>query len=580
MASLVQYVPEALVETAPVETIPTVEAAPSVDEEETRLPETVPIIEEPEPEALTNEVSTEVEAPTEEAPAEVAIESVEEAAAPVVEVGEVEPTEAVAAEEAKPATWPVSYSVSSQGTSPLSAPQVTEDAEVTPIEHISATPAGETTVPPIEEFIPEAEPEVALKIAEPAVEVAEEPAEPEVAHEVAAEVSEVEAEAKPEAEPQVIEEHIIVPAVQVDDTTTEVVDSDAQNPAETESHPERPWTPSYSVTQQGTSPLLSTQQLPEEPVAEEQSEERAVEETRPERPWTPSYTVTRQGSNAELATQYKEQEPEAVEVAPVVEEVPNAEPVEETPAHEESVTVVPEAVVVTSEDHTESSQPGWTPSYSVSQQGTSPLATPAVETKELQDVAPQVTEEPEHVEPSQLEIKLETVETEEPAELAATTEERPERPWTPSYSVTRQGSTTLSDSAEDKLEVHAFPTNEASDAAPKLSEKPSSLRLAPLNEDEQVDSTSPVAIDTLSPTSAGGRTRLESTTSSRFFPGGWFSTPKSPDDNRTSLDHANGEFTPLNTVADAVTPTLEVPANSPIDGVHEDRKRSRWCVIM
>lgn len=55
-------------------------------------------------------------------------------------------------------SWPVSYSVSSQGTSPLQAPQQTADTDVEPIDSVSepsSDPIQATVVPPVEELIPQ-----------------------------------------------------------------------------------------------------------------------------------------------------------------------------------------------------------------------------------------------------------------------------------------------------------------------------------------------------------------------------------------------------------------------------------------
>ena len=102
-------------------------------------------------------------------------------------------------------------------------------------------------------------------------------------------------------------------------------------------------------------------------------------------------------------------------------------------------------------------------------------------------------------------------------------------------------------------------------------------RLAPVSENEAVDSTSPPDLETLSPIAA--RSRLESTASSRYFPGGWFSgTPKSPDETRTSLDHAAGEFS--KSPGGDSSPTIEAPVNTPIDGVEDKKLKGKWCVIM
>jgi len=76
------------------------------------------------------------------------------------------------------------------------------------------------------------------------------------------------------------------------------------------------------------------------------------------------------------------------------------------------------------------------------------------------------------------------------------------------------------------------------------------------------------------------RKRLESTTSSRFFPGGWFS-PHS--EGRTSLEVARGEFTPVKTHPDDVPDSVpdlddnEAEAEEPESPTQE---KSRWCVVM
>jgi hypothetical protein len=59
------------------------------------------------------------------------------------------------------------------------------------------------------------------------------------------------------------------------------------------------------------------------------------------------------------------------------------------------------------------------------------------------------------------------------------------------------------------------------------------------------------------------RSRLESTASSIFFPGGWFS--KMPE-GRASMDVAQGEFIPS-------SPTSPSMAQS-------EEKKGKWCVVM
>lgn len=91
------------------------------------------------------------------------------------------------------------------------------------------------------------------------------------------------------------------------------------------------------------------------------------------------------------------------------------------------------------------------------------------------------------------------------------------------------------------------------------------------------------SLQTADPAASGtsaGRSRYESTTSSRFFPGAWFSsTPKSPqDEGRASLEAAIGEFVPAkSTVSAPKEPTVEETSEE--EHKPEERK-ARWCTIM
>ena len=165
-------------------------------------------------------------------------------------------------------------------------------------------------------------------------------------------------------------------------------------------------------------------------------------------------------------------------------------------------------------------------------------------------------------------------------------EEKTSRKWTPSYSVTSQGSATTA--LEEQL---TFPTTEVAADAPAITKyapaicpltlvyssqcRRPSLSLAAVNEHEQSQTLTDGAVGA-APSSAQ-RARLESTASSRFFPGGWFSgNPKSPEENRTSLEHASGEF--LRSENHSGSPAYDVPVNTPVDGVPTRSKR--WCLIM
>ncbi|KAF7791216.1 hypothetical protein EIP86_002230 [Pleurotus ostreatoroseus] len=294
--------------------------------------------------------------------------------------------------------------------------------------------------------------------------------------------------------------------------------------------PERPWTPSYSVSRQGSSPQLT----PAQPAAVETTDA-------PQRPWTPSYSVSRQGSSPLSPAQ---ELPQADAVVPPAQ----PEPVAATQTPRILIEQLEAAAVTDVETaSTEANSTNWVPSYSVNQQG-SPVASPVSKPKALDASEPVFNSAADGV-------TTQTVET-----------DRSERNWTASYSVTSQGPSSATEPT-----LHTFPTTEVSDNAPK----PSLARLASVNELEQ-SAASTAELDMLSPTTQ--RARLESTTSSRFFPGGWFSgSPKSPNENRTSLDHAIGEFSRADNLS--ASPGQDVPLNTPVDG-EEDSGRKRWCLIM
>ncbi len=147
--------------------------------------------------------------------------------------------------------------------------------------------------------------------------------------------------------------------------------------------------------------------------------------------------------------------------------------------------------------------------------------------------------------------------------------------WTPSYSVTSQGTPspkphTLEVESDDKLEP-----------------LPSSSAPFPVDDDAHSVATS---LDTINdaPTS---RARLESTTSSRFFPGGWFARPQA--EGRTSTDNAQGVFIPPKSQTETQPTSTDDPAPittdseeiSSDDSDEEDEdeakaKKGRWCVVM
>ncbi|KAI0090159.1 hypothetical protein BDY19DRAFT_992388 [Irpex rosettiformis] len=317
--------------------------------------------------------------------------------------------------------------------------------------------------------------------------------------------------------------------------------------------PERPWTPSYAVDHQGSSPSPAAKELP----SVESGSEKPAEEVQKasERPWTPSYNVSRQGTS---------------------------------PVHSPRV----ESTELTEPQLAPPERP-WTPSYTVSRQGSSPALGNAELAPAVQDFPPvAVTDSTEFVEekPATPMINVEEAAPAEPkaeepgtqAEVNAATEAAksvPERPWTPSYAVTTQGPGSPAHLLTEEAVHEAFPTTEVHDSGPKVSTKPSLARLAPLAEDRPTNVVSPAQIEetTVSPSKRTRHESNQSSTSSRYFPGGWFSgNPKSPDDNRTSLDHAAGEFSSQN----GKGPDAPVN-NTPTEAVApaEKKKHYRSCVI-
>jgi hypothetical protein len=77
------------------------------------------------------------------------------------------------------------------------------------------------------------------------------------------------------------------------------------------------------------------------------------------------------------------------------------------------------------------------------------------------------------------------------------------------------------------------------------------------------------------------RKRLESTTSSRLFPGGWFSNTSKIPDERTSLEVAQGVFAGMKQGV-SIEETLVSPIMDPVTPVREQSSsdKRRWCVIM
>ncbi|TFK40315.1 hypothetical protein BDQ12DRAFT_734312 [Crucibulum laeve] len=494
----------------------------------------------------------------------------------------------------------------------------------------------------------------------------------------------------------------------ISDHTSEQQESEPHSEEQTSS---TSWIPSYSVSNQG-SPLPKTKELvedvnatvPSEPdaVSDHASEQQAEphsEERASSTSWVPSYSVSNQGSPLPKTKELVE------DVNATVPSEPDA--------------VSDHASEQQAEPHSEerASPTSWVPSYSVSNQGS-----PLPKTKELvEDVSATALSEPDTVsghtlEQQEIETSINTVAAEpeasdptedvpteevhsqeEPSSGVATpivviidetghedqshnsvtaeaSEGRPKSPWTPSYSVSRQGldspleeaeidnlkplstrtpdvafvsdiEASVSDSTEEgstAVEGEARPTmqtSEESDKPPKVDVTPevavatTAEVITATMESESTDVTEestpganvmgdktptnkPEEFPTIEDSDAliaaisrlvveepadsdnsevqtgpdfpSARKRLESTTSSRFFPGGWFSsTPKVADETRPSLEVAQGEFSsskptsPVDDVSDSVSDsTTGTASTESVEEPEEKHAKGRWCVIM
>ncbi|KAF8920284.1 hypothetical protein CPB85DRAFT_624385 [Mucidula mucida] len=249
-----------------------------------------------------------------------------------------------------------------------------------------------------------------------------------------------------------------------------------------------------------------------------------------ERPWTPSYSVTQQGPGTPEPSSESAVENGSVELAEpnAIEDMRNdfIEPFAPKAIHASTSGINESQLLNAGQETTKEIERPWTPSYSVLQQGP---GTPLVEKPDL----------------------LEPIIVADHADVKSSTPEHSPVPtsspslWTPSYSVTSQGTPspkphTLEVESDDKLEP-----------------LPSSSAPFPVDDDAHSVATS---LDTINdaPTS---RARLESTTSSRFFPGGWFARPQA--EGRTSTDNAQGVFIPPKSQTETQPTSTDDPAPIP-----------------
>ncbi|KZT07623.1 uncharacterized protein LAESUDRAFT_811890 [Laetiporus sulphureus 93-53] len=447
-------------------------------------------------------------------------------------------TETTEEEAAKP-TWVRSYSVSSQGTSPVHSPKLgpTEAAEEPPkatwVRSYSVSSQGGSPLhspKPLDEAAADANSDEQVVEAE-AVQITISPApETEVVGNIAF---------AQESVPSVVSAtEDTVSDVNIDGTAADVITDEAGEEGKSAS-----WVPSYSVNSLGTSPLQIARA----------TEDADVEGLAP----LPAMVASESTS---VQTDFPVVETTIIEV--VEEASPDILASNAQAAPQLSVDVS----TVTTKDAERPKSP-WTPSYSVTRQGTSPLNGPiAMEEKELDQLeqlpAP-VTQAEEQAETAVREIVTEVIVQKQ---LSTNNDglvvgEPPARPWTPSYSVTTQGPGT----------PKAVGVIEASETQ---ASKPELTPLTTANGEQQDQATQG------EPKSPSTRARNGSNTSSRFFPGGWFSSSsKSPHHaGRLSHENAEGEFSKSSTSALA-SPALETTANAANGDVGE-RRKSRWCIVM
>ncbi len=268
---------------------------------------------------------------------------------------------------------------------------------------------------------------------------------------------------------------------------------------------ERPWTPSYSVSRQGSSPLQTPKELEElEEPPSATLVDQSGERTDPERPWTPSYSVSRQGTISPAPDAAGIYDSEAFgKVSPTIlspeiviaeEDIPAADATasesQATADRSDSGPLQTPRNDIAQLPESADSQPGrpWTPSYSVSRQGSSPMLESQVLTSEsFEEATHDLVEEP--VQTPVISIQDENEEPksvlEEPSvndssstdipaqahpQIVEASEKRPGSPWTPSYSVSRQGSPAASPAlrpkeieAEESQDEPAFETTEVTE---------------------------------------------------------------------------------------------------------------------
>jgi len=314
-------------------------------------------------------------------------------------------------------------------------------------------------------------------------------------------------------------------------------------------------------------------------------------EDRPASPWTPSYSVTSQGSRMSDAQNKGLRQEDLDQFKQLSEHPSDREAI--PPVVTEDIDDISVSSNVPEPPHTPQSELGiFTPGFDTRSEVSAASREPASPTSSRTDLASPAVD---HVEESSIPTAISILAL--PALAIEHDDNTPQ--LTPLAIVKDVPDTGAEEVAREPTPVQnvfedvgtpnvpqVFPGSAdmpAGEAPRTIQEKPSLLRLTSPGEDGSSDRP---LLSFEMPSSATSRKRLESTTSSRFFPGGWFSSsPTVPEESRTrtSLDVASGEF--IRSPSAESRPSGESPAStatsvpSTEDGEDEEKK-TRWCTIM
>ncbi|KAJ2936668.1 hypothetical protein H1R20_g429, partial [Candolleomyces eurysporus] len=480
------------------------------------------------------------------------------------------PEESTPAPPARP--WTPSYSVHSQGNSPIQTPTLLEDeVPEAPLEKETETPSSH--VPTLDEV----------------------------------------------AEPQPAEVPVPTQPILESSTNEDVPSEDVEVSTEQSARVDNADSP-VSKTDSATEETGTVEKTTVEPIAETPSvlneNTEGSDEVAPVVPnegGTETAAVDEEANKVESVSKASEQEESPSAVTPENDEAPPEAPepelAEEIPVEEPTVPLV--APVVGSSS--------WVPSYSVSRQGSrqgSPVPR-SQDTGEDDGVAAAKESVPAS------EAVQDTVHKDAPAisetetnaiSVPAGGQEVVARSWTPSYSVTTQGPVAEPDlsAAPDGNASSAVPEEPKAATASDIEERQASDEQTSASETlKEIATNGAAAVEDAEPEPSSGvsptnetpvvtsasdpletRKRLESTASSRFFPGSWFSAAKTPvpEEGRTSLETASGQFSrgpssPLDagSVLSPITintETLAVPEQDQAEDSAVSPSKRKWCSIM